>query len=137
MSETSSTCSGSSAAGQPCGESEVWAREKRFSRSQPYGFHIAERCGYRKRDTTLSVLRSSSLKSPLFGWIHRRSLPVITRGGASFRVLRAVLVVRSVIAAGVTSCTLEALVFEIDIFGYCAAICERRQHCASSVSRKN
>ena len=75
----------------------------------------------------------AALKSPLFGLIHRRSFPVIARGGASFRVLRAVLVVRSVIAAEITSCTLESLVFEIDISSYCAAICEARQHCASSV----
>src|SRR4249919_434283 len=103
MSETSSTLRGSSSAGQPCGESEVWAREKRFSSSQLYGFHTAERCGYRKRDTTMSVLRSSSLKTPLLGLIHRRSLPVITRGGESCRVLRAVVVVLRVIAAGITS----------------------------------
>jgi hypothetical protein len=60
--------------------------------------------------------------------IHRRSFPVIARGGASLRVLRAVLVVRSVIVAGITSWTLEALVFKIDISGYFAAICEARQH---------
>jgi hypothetical protein len=41
-------------------------------------------------------------------------------------------VVLHVIAAEITSWTLEALVFEIDIFGYCAAICETRQHCGSS-----
>jgi hypothetical protein len=63
--------------------------------------------------------------------IHRRSLPVITRGGESCRMLRAVVVVLRVIAAGITSWTLEALVFEIDIFGYCAVICEARQHCVS------
>jgi hypothetical protein len=80
----------------------------------------------------MSVLRSSSLKTPLLGLIHRLSLPVITRGGESCRVLRAVVVVLRVIAAEIPSWTLEALVFEIDIFGYCAAICETRQHCGSS-----
>ena len=66
---------------------------------------------------TLSVLRSSSLKSPLFGLIHRLSFPVIVRGGESFRVLRLILVVRSVMGVGMTLRSLESPVFEIDISG--------------------
>ena len=38
-----------------------------------------------------------------------------------------------VIASGIISWTSEALVFEIDISGYCAAIRDTRQHSASSV----
>src|SRR6516165_4934592 len=116
MSETNSTLRGSNSAGQPCGESVVSARVKRFSSSQLYGFHTAERYGYKKRDTTMSMLRSSTLKIPLFGLIHRRSLPVITWGGGSCRVFRVVVVAFLVLAGGTTSRTLEALVFEIDIF---------------------
>src|SRR5262245_6550839 len=133
MSEISSILNGFNSAGQPCGESVVSARTKRFSRSQLYGFQTAARWGYKKRDTRTSILRSSILKAPLFGLIHRRSRPVITRGGESCRLFRIVVVIVLVIADGIISRTSEALVFEIRISRYCAAICDTRQHCATSV----
>src|SRR5262245_12845615 len=129
MSESSSTLRGFTSAGQPCGESEVSARAKRFSSSQLYGFHTAARWGYKKRDTRISILRSSILKAPLFGLSHRRSWPVITRGGESCRVFKIVVVGFLVIAVGMISWTPEVSLFEIDISEYCAAICDTRQHC--------
>ena len=133
MSEISSILKGFNSAGQPCGESAVSARTKRFSRSQLYGFQTAARWGYKKRDTKISILRSSILKAHLFGLIHRRSRPVITRGGESCRLFRIVVVIVLVIAAGMISWTSDVSLFEIDISGYFAAICDTRQHYDSSV----
>lgn len=75
------------------------------------------------------MLRSSNLKTPLFGLSHRCSRPVIARGGESRRVLMIVVVGFLVIAVGMISRTPEVSLFEIDISGHCAAICETRQHC--------
>ena len=79
------------------------------------------------------MLRSSNLKTPLFGLSHRRSRPVITRGGESRRVFRIVVVAFLVIAVGIISWTPEVSLFEIDIFKHSAAICETKQHYDSSV----
>src|SRR5262245_8583356 len=79
------------------------------------------------------MLRSSNLKPPLFGLSHRRSRPVIRRGGESCRVFRIVVVGFLVISAGMISGTPEVSLFEIDISRHSAAICDTRQHCDSSV----